>query len=262
MGALIAIPHEIILDLPIPPSVNNAWFNIPNGGRANTKDYNEWIEDAGFYVRKAQIKPPQAAYYCLKLLLPYAMRGDIDNRVKPVLDLLVRHRITPDDRKAWSVYVRRDYHLAKDICRVLVSFYPDEKALISLQDDGFKPPVVKKERAQPLDPLKLFTKTERIDFILQNISIIFSVSLNQILGASRVKNVTQARRVAVYCIKFIGLPSLTYSQVGAIFSRDHSSCIHNCLCVERDIADKDEKTLRAVSFISQNFGVDLPEAMQ
>ena len=84
--------------LPFPPSVNSMFINVRGKGRAPSKDYTKWKFDAGWEL-KAQ-KPRPVQYRCLiDIDLDETRMGDADNRSKAVLDLLVAHRIIPDDSK-------------------------------------------------------------------------------------------------------------------------------------------------------------------
>lgn len=88
------------LRLPVPPSVNGAFCNISGAGRSRTAAYRAWANEAG-WVLLAQ-KPPHlgtaSTSIAIVVNLPPGRRGDIDNRIKCCLDLLVAHRVIDDDR--------------------------------------------------------------------------------------------------------------------------------------------------------------------
>lgn len=258
MNAPLAINHNIVLELPIPPSVNRAWFNIPNGGRANTREYNEWIQTAGFYVKQAKARPLEDTYYCVSVLLPFCMRGDIDNRIKPILDLLVKHKITADDRYVWSVSARRDLMLTKHLCRVLVSFHANTEDLEGFTK-GHNPAPPTQEKSEPIKKdARVINKSEAFDFVIEACSKFFKIKPDQILGASRTRDISKARRIAMYCVKFVALPSLSYVSAGKYFKKDHSSYLHSCRIVEKAIADNDQETLDCIAFISSHFPKERP----
>lgn len=95
------------LTLPAAISVNEAWHNTPRG-RARTKLYRDWLGHAGWRLREQ--RPPSFTGPVLVLIgVERAnLRADIDNRIKPTLDLLVEHGVLADDRQvigvaaAWS----------------------------------------------------------------------------------------------------------------------------------------------------------------
>ncbi len=105
------------LDLPIPPSVNNMFPG--RAGRFKSKQYRAWILAAGWELKMQKVWPVSGAY-ALTLELPENMRGDVDNRLKGISDLLVSHRLTPDDSRAFSATAVRSPGILKDRCRVTV----------------------------------------------------------------------------------------------------------------------------------------------
>lgn len=106
-----------VLDLPIPPSVNNMFPG--RAGRFKSKQYRAWIKEAGQEINMQKVWPVSGPY-ALTLELPEKMRGDVDNRLKGVADLLVSHRLTPDDSRAVSATAVRTPGILKDRCRVRV----------------------------------------------------------------------------------------------------------------------------------------------
>lgn len=88
--------------LPFPPSVNNLFLNAGRK-RAATPDYSRWKDQAGWEL-KAQKLRPITSRCVIDIDLDDTRQGDADNRSKAVLDLLVAHRIIPDDSKK---YVKR-----------------------------------------------------------------------------------------------------------------------------------------------------------
>lgn len=92
--------------LPVPPSANNAYFNLPRGGRAPSTELRSWRKEALAMVMLARPEPI-AGPYAVTICLPDKLRGDIDNRIKPTLDLLVSAGVTGDDKWLRSVTARR-----------------------------------------------------------------------------------------------------------------------------------------------------------
>lgn len=108
------------IDLLPPPSINNAFINVPMRGRAKSKEYSKWCVYA-----KAAIKVgvPEAeaivGKFIVAINLPRKMRGDIDNRVKGILDALVTSGRIQDDRHMEELHVcrRADREFATIIVR-------------------------------------------------------------------------------------------------------------------------------------------------
>jgi Holliday junction resolvase RusA-like endonuclease len=129
----------IVFDLPLPPSVNSLYLNKPGVGRIKAPSYRLWCNEAGLEAKIQKLGwdyQVLAAWqgiildqkYRLTIDVPENMRGDIDNRNKAVLDLLVNLGLTPDDRHCQSVTVRRSAKIPKDRCHVWISVHSAEKA--------------------------------------------------------------------------------------------------------------------------------------
>lgn len=97
---------SIVLHLPLPPTTNGLYANASGKGRIKTAEYRAWIIAAGVSA-KAQSRERVTGPYEVTVSLPSATRGDIDNRLKACLDLLVSLQITPDDRRAQKVTAQR-----------------------------------------------------------------------------------------------------------------------------------------------------------
>jgi Holliday junction resolvase RusA-like endonuclease len=87
--------------LPVPPSTNNLFRNGSHGGRYKTKAYKAWIAEAGWEImhqRPPTLHPPLRT--CLRVLIeaPIGPNRDIDNVLKPLLDLLTTMGVYADDK--------------------------------------------------------------------------------------------------------------------------------------------------------------------
>lgn len=110
----------IQLDIPVPPPANNLFRNLPKGrGRARTPEYLSWQATAGWHVQIARQSPIEGPV-CVFLRVPENGRRDLDGYWKPILDLLVQHRLIPDDR---NKTVRELHAVWADVesCRVTVT---------------------------------------------------------------------------------------------------------------------------------------------
>ena len=97
------------VELPMPPSLNGAYFNLVKGGRAKTESYSAWSVDAVSKITQAipmwkRVGGPVS----VSILLPKGMRGDVDNRIKPVLDALVKSGRIDDDRNVVKVSAAKE----------------------------------------------------------------------------------------------------------------------------------------------------------
>ena len=120
----------ITLVLPLPPSVNAAYRNTRRG-RAKTAAYIEWLGSAGCYLiqQKEWKKHKIVGAYALDIQVHPDIKGDIDNRIKLISDLLVSIEVINDDRRAWRVSVERSHAVEnKDECLVKVNSIKTNRA--------------------------------------------------------------------------------------------------------------------------------------
>lgn len=97
------------VQLPPPPSVNRAFRNVPGKGRVKTRDYRMWRKDAVLAIY-AQVRADQriAGNVSVTIGLPVTLRGDIDNRIKGLLDALVASNRIDDDRFVTTITIRKN----------------------------------------------------------------------------------------------------------------------------------------------------------
>ncbi len=100
----------VTLFLPIPPSLNNAYVNVPGKGRVRSKAYNAWIEEAGWRLKIQRQANPEVFKGAVVIDLTVERRrkgvGDLDNFIKPCLDLLVKHGVIEDDSHVQEITAR------------------------------------------------------------------------------------------------------------------------------------------------------------
>jgi len=94
-----------------PFSANKMYVPIARGKLIKSKKYNSWI-DKNIPVIKENLLPAQKFPVEVEILVmadfSWKMKSDPDNIVKPIVDLLVRAEIVPDDTSRFieSVKVR------------------------------------------------------------------------------------------------------------------------------------------------------------
>ncbi|KKN77916.1 hypothetical protein LCGC14_0354810 [marine sediment metagenome] len=100
----------VTLFLPIPPSLNNAYVNVPGLGRVRSKAYNQWLTEAAWRLKIQRATQPTCFKGEVVVDLTVERKrkgvGDIDNRIKPVLDLLTKYGIIEDDSHVQQVTAR------------------------------------------------------------------------------------------------------------------------------------------------------------
>lgn len=96
----------VTISLPYPPATNNLYFNAPGVGRVKTERYQNWNDEAAAMI--AQQRPGRVAgEFKAEIIVsrPDKRRRDLDGVIKPILDCLVRNRITGDDHLAQEINV-------------------------------------------------------------------------------------------------------------------------------------------------------------
>jgi len=84
--------------VPMPPSLNNAFLNVPGKGRVRSQSYKAWAEEAGWMVKAKRNGAITEAVSVHIDIRPANNRAfDLDNRVKPCLDILVACGVLSDD---------------------------------------------------------------------------------------------------------------------------------------------------------------------
>ena len=90
-------------------------------GRIISPVYRAWKTEAGYELNGFQVAPFDVRVR-IKIMLDDRRQGDCDNRIKPVLDLLVTHRIIKGDSKKYVKGVSVDWEPV-DECFVRITPY-------------------------------------------------------------------------------------------------------------------------------------------
>lgn len=109
--------NSIRLSLPLPPSVNALYRNLPHRGRVKTSAYKSWQAEAALAYKPTGGFPDAVG---VQIILPHDRRSDCDNRVKPLLDFLVIHGVIRDDRYVDELRVYKRAEQEKHTCAVTV----------------------------------------------------------------------------------------------------------------------------------------------
>lgn len=114
------LPAEIVVTLPMPPSVNELFFNVSETqrtaakikgrslpGRLKSEKYRSWLNHAGWEL-KVQRQQPIHGPVAITYVVPDEGGCDLGNLEKATTDLLVRHGlIDGDGRKIVRKIVRK-----------------------------------------------------------------------------------------------------------------------------------------------------------
>ena len=93
--------RKVSLSLPMPPSTNHLFATF-NGKRIKTKPYRDWITEAGWQLHLQRAGGIEGRF-SIEVLIPRPARKgkiDLDNRLKPLLDVLKKHGVIVDDSLA------------------------------------------------------------------------------------------------------------------------------------------------------------------
>jgi Holliday junction resolvase RusA-like endonuclease len=108
MSGACTEPVEIVIDLPAPPSVNRLW----RSGRRRvfrSRAYTDWIRlaDAELMARRQMPKKRIDGPFAAHITLSQKVRGDVDNRIKGLLDFLQSREIIRNDSDCQRLTVER-----------------------------------------------------------------------------------------------------------------------------------------------------------
>lgn len=96
----------VICSTHIPPSVNAMYRNVTGKGRVKTERYKIWQSAAGWdFNGKGKVK----GKFHLRVVVSRKntrSNSDIDNRIKPILDLLQKHNVIENDSLADSIHIQ------------------------------------------------------------------------------------------------------------------------------------------------------------
>jgi Holliday junction resolvase RusA-like endonuclease len=123
MSGRLTEPIEIVIDLPPPPSVNAIW----RSGRKRvfrSKAYTNWIAaaDATVMANRQMPKKRIGGLFAAHVTLSQKVRGNIDNRIKGLLDFLQSREIIRNDSDCKRLVVERGEAAAG--CRLMLREWP------------------------------------------------------------------------------------------------------------------------------------------
>jgi crossover junction endodeoxyribonuclease RusA len=107
---------SIILKLPVPPSVNGMYATA-RGRRIKSRKYRAWLTEAGWELQRQKVGCVGGPWE-IDVALPADLRGDIDNRCKAILDLLVKHRVVDDDKHCQRLSVAKAVTVASVVITI------------------------------------------------------------------------------------------------------------------------------------------------
>jgi Holliday junction resolvase RusA-like endonuclease len=102
-------PRALMLTLPMPVSVNDAWHATPGGGKTLTAEHRAYRKTVGRIVRQTWKQPALYGRIEMHAILCFPDRrvADIDNRIKPLQDALTVAGVWRDDCQVDRLIVER-----------------------------------------------------------------------------------------------------------------------------------------------------------
>lgn len=116
MDVQALMTSEQSVAVPMPPSTNTLFINIPGRGRVKNGKYRAWQLEA-IPILKTNLEPVQGAVKMhYHLTLGTSFRGDISNRIKALEDAVVEAGIIEGDthRIVSEILITRDYISGKN----------------------------------------------------------------------------------------------------------------------------------------------------
>lgn len=98
----------LVIRLPMPPSVNECWRNVPRRGRVKTGKYITWSNQAAWIIKG--LRPVTIDRPCSAAVELIGLRtiADGDNRVKPIFDALQAGGAVKNDNLIRSFWAGAD----------------------------------------------------------------------------------------------------------------------------------------------------------
>lgn len=97
-GEAAGVPVAVSFTMPMPPSVNQLFRNLPGKGRVKTEAYFDWRSFAVTSIRQQQIGGLTGRVLVLLGVERMSLSADIDNRIKAMFDVMVEAKVIADDR--------------------------------------------------------------------------------------------------------------------------------------------------------------------
>ena len=98
--------------LPIPPTANRLFtYRAGSRQRIKTDEYRKWATEAAYGLMiqgmSGAVSAVARGRYKVAIWLPFDHKRDIDNAIKPLLDVIVKCGVISDDRWIDELVVRR-----------------------------------------------------------------------------------------------------------------------------------------------------------
>lgn len=111
----------VVIIIPMAPSVNGLYSG--KSRRYKSDGYKAWLLEAGHAINRQNVPHVEGRVSVfLEITEPKTKRAtDLDNRCKPLLDILVKHGIIEGDSQHYVREIRMVWNAEIDGCRVTVT---------------------------------------------------------------------------------------------------------------------------------------------
>lgn len=104
-GILADLPAPVAFTLPTPPSVNELYKNVKGVGRVKAGLYDDFIRRGVASIRSQHVASLTGYVVAVFGVERMSMSADIDNRLKSMLDTIVKAGLIEDDRFVTAIAV-------------------------------------------------------------------------------------------------------------------------------------------------------------
>lgn len=104
-GILADLPSPVSFTLPTPPSVNELYKNVKGVGRVKAGLYDDFIRRGVASIRLQGVAPLTGYVVAVFGVERMSITADIDNRLKSMLDTIVKAGVIEDDRFVTAIAV-------------------------------------------------------------------------------------------------------------------------------------------------------------
>lgn len=105
VGSLADLPAPASFSMPTPPSVNEIYRNVRGKGRVKAGVYDNFILMGIAAIRRQKVQPIPGRVVAIFGVERMSLQADIDNRLKAMLDAIVKAGVIEDDRFVTGIAV-------------------------------------------------------------------------------------------------------------------------------------------------------------
>lgn len=109
-----------LFSIPVPPTTNNLFATVGRR-RVQTREYKSWLEAAGWQIKTQRVPKVEGDVKVTLVITRPTVTSDLDNRIKPILDSLVKFGVIDDDTQVCAINAAWGF---ADGCRVIVETIP------------------------------------------------------------------------------------------------------------------------------------------